>query len=1312
MFDLLKEKLNREKHKKSAEQGPSKPQSVLSTPSAPALPEKKPSEEVLTKQVALGPPQKTIAPPLVQSTKDAPAEAPKHTESPKDPWLDAFNKLPPSKQDTLRRIGFNTLSTGQMESTINELVDVVNQKQEDCKKNFWHVSIGGEDIVLRNYTTRILGWLEKAGDIAVQFAPPQASIPWDLIKNVMQIPVNESEQMGALLATTEIIVRITSRGQVYEQIYLPQTREVPLDSVQRGLESSLLEIYSRSLDLLAESLTLFSSGTAKRTLEAIVSPGKYTGSLSGLGEQEDELLRDVQACETKRTVAADSRTIGMLETLNAPMARMDAGIGHLLQNMEENERIGMLQWISPIPFGKHHDDIKERRTPNTGEWLIQHEDFYTWEEKKSSALFWLQGSLGTGKTYLTSTVIDRVQGRLSDSQNDEGFAFFYCNRDEEDRSTPLSILQSIVRQLSTTASNPESVQIRLLEAYKNARNRGSNFRSDECKKQILASFETYHQTTLVIDAMDECDPDSRYELIETLSSFVSDTRQRVKFFISSRPDPDIKSLLEDTPNIGVSTTDNQDDILKFLTLELEKLSKKAAFIKRIKADIIDKLLQRCQGMFQWASLQVHQIVKCRTESSVWKRLDNLPEDLQKAYEEIWNDIESLEEPDQSVVKRALCWVMAAPKPMSSEMLLSAIRVDSDGSIMPLGDKLDEEGLLSLCNKFLIVDAQLEVWRFPHLSVREYLEKKPDWSFSDAQSHAASTCLSYMIKAYRTKDLDLNSESEKKETLMESSETGESDDGFGKSHPFHLYLRHTWYQHLRLLEETEAAKLKPLLKLFLGSPHNSSAQYRNWHQLAFQDTNTLLSNEFHDVRYFGRDSLRDVMSEISPSNSAVFAVCRFSFPDVFADWHEEGAIDITCQNKEGANLLFLSALAGSMSICKILVQRGIDVSFVPDDTYYSMDRTQHKSALSAAAINGNLEIVKYFVDTGADCFESAIKSEYLEMVKYLIQEAKADICLSKFRDGEVFYGIDQTIATVCSIHNVEMLKFVLETTGADVNMRIRPLLQSHLSSALAIKIWMSDLEGVEFLLQETEADVHLPLHGSQYGSAFEYTAAERSPTGFNFAQLLIEKGGAKVNTLSTEGYYGSALVAACQWDHSMVEYLVEAGADVNLSLMVGHYGSALARASVYNIEIVEYLVKKAGANVNASFAVGDYGSALAAASAYSAGTVKFLVEEAGADVNMPLEHPDFGCALTRATLNDDPMAMDALIKAGADINVQHPAKTYGTPLIVASLFGDRDCVERLIQAGADVNMKLDNVSRFATALEAAQADWSKADTDSV
>ena len=81
------------------------------------------------------------------------------------------------------------LKSNSIKSGIDDMMEIVKQKQEQVEKKFWRVSIGDKDIVLRNYTTKIVGWLEKAGDIAVQFAPPQASLPWSLLKSIMQVSV-------------------------------------------------------------------------------------------------------------------------------------------------------------------------------------------------------------------------------------------------------------------------------------------------------------------------------------------------------------------------------------------------------------------------------------------------------------------------------------------------------------------------------------------------------------------------------------------------------------------------------------------------------------------------------------------------------------------------------------------------------------------------------------------------------------------------------------------------------------------------------------------------------------------------------------------------------------------------------------------------------------------------------------------------------------------------------------------------------------------------------------------------------------------
>lgn len=48
---------------------------------------------------------------------------------------------------------------------------------------------------------------------------------------------------------------------------------------------------------------------------------------------------------------------------------------------------------------------------------------------------------------------------MNDLPKNEGFAFFYCNRTETNRGDALTIVQSYVRQLATSANNPESMQI-------------------------------------------------------------------------------------------------------------------------------------------------------------------------------------------------------------------------------------------------------------------------------------------------------------------------------------------------------------------------------------------------------------------------------------------------------------------------------------------------------------------------------------------------------------------------------------------------------------------------------------------------------------------------------------------------------------------------------------------------------------------------------------------------------------------------------------------------------------------------------------
>jgi hypothetical protein len=108
--------------------------------------------------------------------------------------------------------------------------------------------------------------------------------------------------------------------------------------------------------------------------------------------------------------------------------------------------------------------------------------------------------------------------------------------------------------------------------------------------------QTYARTTLVIDALDECE--GRSYLIEALDRLVNSSSD-VRILISSRRDEDIKLRLEKKLNFGISATDNQNDIEKFVREEIEadKRTRRISIPQDLQELIVKTLLEKSGGMY-------------------------------------------------------------------------------------------------------------------------------------------------------------------------------------------------------------------------------------------------------------------------------------------------------------------------------------------------------------------------------------------------------------------------------------------------------------------------------------------------------------------------------------------------------------------------------------------------------------------------------------------------------------------------------------------------------------------------------------------
>lgn len=252
----------------------------------------------------------------------------------------------------------------------------------------------------------------------------------------------------------------------------------------------------------------------------------------------------------------------ILEEIQQSINRISSQLNTIQDGLERKTRAKTLRAISRLQYTSHHQGAKKGRLKGSGQWLLQKREYQAWREDSSSSVLWLHGIPGSGKTKITSLVIDELE-------TSENLAFFYCMRNpaEPQRGQCDQILASLVRQLA--AVQPDSLILPSVVAhYEDAVSGTCDFEdqawsSDGSAEVLLKLMEDYPAVTLVIDALDEVNQEDRQELMDILSQLLRDSPNLLKIFISSRSNYDIALHFDGSPNVYIDS-DNTGDISAFM----------------------------------------------------------------------------------------------------------------------------------------------------------------------------------------------------------------------------------------------------------------------------------------------------------------------------------------------------------------------------------------------------------------------------------------------------------------------------------------------------------------------------------------------------------------------------------------------------------------------------------------------------------------------------------------------------------------------------------------------------------------------------
>ena len=637
---------------------------------------------------------------------------------------------------------------------------------------------------------------------------------------------------------------------------------------------------------------------------------------------------------------------------------------------------------------KNQKFVNDIRTSGTCEWFLGLDKYIKWAESDQCQVLWVTADPGCGKSVLCSFLIDTLQQQPFSLTNDTTLCCFFFKNGHDGLQTGADLLCAILEQLFL--SKPILAKHLPSHAFKDGKFQLAH--DFECLWSILTAAIRDPQagrTTFVVDALDECETNSRLRLVRSLAKLFTDTQgsQRrssvFKFLITSRPDVTIEDGFHGYETIQLKVEDNIDmtnaDISLVIKDRIAKLQRRVGW----PLDTLEQmLLGKADQTFLWAGLVLELLEKERDIcSDTFENLTTtLPIEIDDLYDKILNNL-AMNQVHRTKLTKLLHIVVAARRPLTLAEANIAFRIEKDDTnLTHLTDRLGrsniQETLKRLCGPFIrIIQGKVHL---VHLTAREFLTaqepvrivQQPPSSTWKHSLHPmisnlimAGCCISYLklkeIQSLPSPNFSGIWDGNRKEMISR----------FTEPYDFLEYAAEYWPAHYR---ECEAYEDIDILVDAVALCDTQLQSHRIWFPLfwAIYDLGdcelgltpwSLASYLGHlsTLRYFQRrypESFDVDIRDIHGRTPLYFAVDRGN-AEVVQFLIDNGADSELNIDYSGETVLHMAASNGNTKILDIILGTSID----PDIPAEHGGRT----ALENAAGAGQTEAVRLLLSDGAD-----------------------------------------------------------------------------------------------------------------------------------------------------------------------------------------------------------------------------------------------------------------------------------------------------------------------------------------------------------
>ena len=337
---------------------------------------------------------------------------------------------------------------------------------------------------------------------------------------------------------------------------------------------------------------------------------------------------------------------------------------------DQKVRTDTLNWISPAQVAQVHQSVSDRAQKGSGTWFLESDAFVSWRDSESEGL-WLWGIPGAGKTVMASIIANHLRrDRAEDTTKAVGVAIHYLRHNDADKSMS-NILGSVIRQL---AQGLQNIPNPLIELYQRHAEKGTTPSFGEFKDVFLAVVDEFDEFYLVIDGLDECEEQLRWDLIDELMPL----KPKLRLLITSRYIETIAEELAELDQFEIKA--NPGDIELFIDHQLQRNRHLRSMVQRsqkLRQDIKETIIKTAENMFLLARLHFESLAQAASLSikHVRQKLNSLPTSLSGTYDECMQRIKDMGTDHRRIAFKTLGWVSYAFRALSLMELQHALALE-------------------------------------------------------------------------------------------------------------------------------------------------------------------------------------------------------------------------------------------------------------------------------------------------------------------------------------------------------------------------------------------------------------------------------------------------------------------------------------------------------------------------------------------------------------------------------------------------------------------------------------------------------------